>query len=334
MTTQQKKYNSPLAATYKGISDLFRKQERVGVLSLNDRLDGKRVLITGSSSGLGLATATQMARLGADVIMAVRSGIPERGEEVKQKSGSDKVHMLHVDLSDFDSIKKLVEEVKTAVGKVDILICNAAVVSKKARKTKHGLEEMFTVNYLAKFVLVNLLLKEDCFNRSGNGLPRIIFVSSESHRNPDGFEWDTFGDFQDYGMSKSVERYGYYKLLMTTFAQELSRRLNPNQHAEYSVFALCPGPVNSNIAREAPVFFQPLLKVVFGIFFRSPQQASEPVVYLAASKNVEGRAKDYLFLMSRKDVDEKSTNIENGKKLWQLSEKLLQTIGIELKAQS
>lgn len=326
MNKQQRKYNNPFAATYKGISDLFKKQERVGVLSPDDRLEGKRVLITGSSSGLGLATATQLADLGAEVIMAVRSGIPKKGDEVKQKSGSNKVHMIHVDLSDFDSIKKLVEEVKTTFDKIDVLICNAAVVSKKARKTKHGLEEMFSVNYLAKFVLVNLLLKKDCFNKKGDSLPRIIFVSSESHRNPDGFEWDTFGEFQDYGMGKSVERYGYYKLLMTTFAQELSRRLNPNRHTEYSVFALCPGPVNSNIAREAPAFFQPLLKVVFGIFFRSPKQACEPVVYLTASKDVEGKATDYLFLMSRKDVDEKTRVPENGKRLWELSERLLNHI--------
>jgi len=330
LNTQQKKYNNPLAATYKGISDLFKRQDRIGVLSKDDRLDGKRVLITGSSSGLGFATAIQLAKLGAEVIMAVRSGIPVKGEEVKQKSGSDKIHMLHVDLSDFDSIKKLVGEVKKTFGQIDILICNAAVVSKKARKTKHGLEEMFSVNYLAIFVLVNLLLKVDCFNKSGDRLPRIIFVSSESHRNPDGFEWDTFGEFQDYGMSKSVERYGYYKLLMTTFAQELSRRLNPNESAEYSVFALCPGPVNSNIAREAPAFFFFFLKVIFGIFFRSPEQASEPVVYLSASKDVEGKATDYLFLMSRKDVDEKAVDSENGKKLWKMTEELLRKTGIDL----
>lgn len=319
----EKKYNSPIAATYKGISDLFKKRERVGKLNTGERLNGKKVLITGSSSGLGLATAKEIARLGADVIMAVRSGIPNKGEEVKKASGSDKIHMLHVDLSDFDSILNLVKEVKINFGKIDILICNAALVSKKARQTKHGLEEMFLVNYLAKFILVNKLLEEDCFNTAGKELPRIIFVSSESHRNPEKFEWDTFGQFQNYSIGKSVERYGYYKLLMTTFSQELSRRLNPNHHPNYSVFALCPGPVNSNIAREAPAFFQPLLKLVFKIFFRSPEQACEPVVYLATSKDVEGKATDYLFLMSRKEVDEKAVDPQNGKKLWQLSEQLL-----------
>lgn len=320
---QEKKYNSPLSATYKGISDLFKKQVKVGELQPEERLDGKKVLIDGSSSGLGLAAAKDFARLGAEVIMAVRSGIPERGEEVKKASGSDKVHMLYVDMSDFETIKNLVTEVKSKFGKIDILILNSAVVPKQARKTKYGLEEMFTVNFLSKFYFVNLMLKEDMFVKNVKELPRIIFVSSESHRNPEAFEWDDFGNFKDYGMGKSVERYGYYKLLMTTFSQELSRRLNPNKQPEYSVFALCPGPVNSNIAREAPAVFQPLMKLIFKAFFRSPEKACEPLIYLTASKAVEGKATDYLFLMSRKEIDEKATRPENGKRLWKMTEDLL-----------
>jgi NAD(P)-dependent dehydrogenase (short-subunit alcohol dehydrogenase family) len=328
MTKQEQKYTNPFTATFKGISDLFKKQERAGTLNPKDRLDGKKILITGSSSGLGLAAAKDYAKLGAEVIMAVRSGIPERGEEVKAASGSDKVHMMHVDLSDFDSIKNLVRQIKKQFGKIDILVCNAAVVSKKARKTKHSLEEMLSVNYLAKFVFVNLMLKEDLFTKDGNDLPRIIFVSSESHRNPDAFEWDTFGKFMEYGMGKSVERYGYYKLLMTTYAQELSRRLNKDK-TNYSVFALCPGPVNSNIAREAPKIFHPLMKLIFGLFFRSPEKAAEPLIYLTASKDVEGKASDYLFLMSRKPVDEKASDPENGKKLWKATEALLKEFEVE-----
>lgn len=323
MTKKEQKYTNPFSATFKGISDLFKKREQAGTLSPGDRLDGKKVLITGSSSGLGLAAAKDLAKLGAEVIMAVRSGIPEKGEEVKKASGSDKVHMLHVDLSDFDSIKNLVKEVKNQFGKIDILICNAAVVSKEARKTKYGIEEMFSVNYLAKFVFVNRMLKEDLFITNGKGLPRIIFVSSESHRNPNEFEWDDFGSFKEYGMGKSVERYGYYKLLMTTYSQELSRRLNKDEKTNYSVFALCPGPVNSNIAREAPKVFQPLMKLVFKAFFRSPEKAAEPLVYFAASSDVEGKATDYLFLMSRKPIDEKATNQENGKRLWNATEDFL-----------
>ncbi|MEL4457138.1 SDR family NAD(P)-dependent oxidoreductase [Lutimonas vermicola] len=326
MTLKEKKYDSPLQATITGILGLFKKQERVGELSVIDSLQGKKVLITGSSSGLGLAVAKQLAARDAEVIMAVRSGIPEKGEEVKRVSGKTNIHMLPVDLSDFDSIHHLVKAVKSKFGQIDILICNAAIVVSEARKTKEGLDEMFMVNYLAKFVLVNGLLKENCFNTDSNELPRIIFVSSESHRNPDEFEWDTFGEFKDHKMAKTVERYGYYKLLMTTFSQELSRRLNVGEKTSHSVFALCPGPVNSNIAREAPKMVQPLLKLVFKLFFSSPEKAAEPVVYLSASKDLEGKPTDYLFLMSRKEIDPKATAPENGKHLWEKTEKLLEKI--------
>ncbi len=328
MSGSENKYNNPFSATLKGISDLFRKRERIGRLGSEEKLVGKKVLITGSSSGLGLATAGELARLGAVVIMAVRSGIPEKGEEVKAVSDNPDVHMLPLDLADFDSVRELVKNVKNRFGSIDILICNAGMVPGKARLTKHGLEEMFSVNYLAKFVLVNLALKENLFNTGGETNPRIIFVSSESHRNPEAFEWDTFGVYRKYGMGKSVERYGYYKLLLTTFAYELSRRLNRGNETGFSVFAHCPGPVNSNIAREASGILQPLVKLIFGIFFRSPEVACETPVYQAASGQPEGLKWDYLFMMSRVPVDEKASDPENGRMLWEKTERLLREKGI------
>ncbi len=323
---KEKKYNSPVQATITGISSLFKKREVVGQLMPDDRLDGKKVLIDGSSSGLGLATAIELAKLGAEIIMAVRSGIHDKGEKVMKRSGSEKVYMHHVDLLDFDSIRNLVEEIKTQYGQLDIVICNAAMVAKKGRQTKYGLEQMFVVNYLAKYLFIRLLLKNNCIKTHGDTLPRIIFVTSESHRNPKAFRWEEFGKFIPHSIGKTVEIYGYYKLLLVTFTRELSRRLNQGND-RYSVFALCPGPINSNIAREAPLIFKPLLRVVFSIFFRSPRKASEPIVYLAASKDVEGTAFDYLFLMERKAIDEKAENSDNGNRLWQLSEELLKKLG-------
>ena len=322
---KEKKYDSPVQATITGIASLFKKRERVGVLGPEDRLDRKRVLIDGSSSGLGLATAKKLAKLGAEVIMAVRSGIPEKGEEVKRKSGSDRVFMHYVDFSDLDSIETLVKEIKEAYGKIDILISNAAVVAKKSIKSKNGLEQMFVVNYLSKFFFVRELLKQNCFNEGESVLPRIIFVTSESHRNPDEFRWDEFGQYIPHNINRTIELYGYYKLLLVTFARELSRRLNPDK-TKVSVFALCPGPINSNIAREAPLIFKPLLKLVFILFFRSPEKASEPVVYLTASKDIEGKAFDYLFLMERKAIDKKAEDTNNGKRLWELSEEILKKL--------
>lgn len=362
---KHQKYNNPFTATLTGIADLFRKQTPAGTLKITDRLDGKTALVDGASSGLGFAVATDLARRGAKVIMACRSGIPIQGEKIRKITGNQDVRMLPVDFSDIGSIRELVNAIKMNHAPIDILVCNAGIVPKQSRKTRQGLEEMFMVNYFSKFIFVNLLFENECFGNSaersvpdniGNQsnpkniiqttelktenrndadpsdanrkskIPRIIFVASESHRNPEVFDWDAFGKYKTYTIGKSIELYGYYKLLLTTFSCELSRRLNEDGNVTCSVFSLCPGPVNSNIAREAPKIFIPLLKVVFGIFFKSPAKAAVPVVYLAASHDVEGKPFDYLFLMTRKEIDDKASNPENGKKLWELSEELLKKL--------
>ena len=341
----KKKYDNAIMALVTGIRDLFKTREVCGELKETDRLDGKTVFIDGASSGLGFAIAVDVAKRGARVIMACRTGIPEKGEKVKKLSGNQDIQMLHVDLSDISSIQHLTSNISQLKIPPDIYILNAGIVPKKSRKTPQGLEEMFTVNYFAKFSFIKLLMEnglirdprseirdprneirdndlKESESRIPNRPSRIIFVTSESHRNPEAYNWNGFGIYKDYSIKQSMELYGYYKLLLVTFARELSRRLNPDETTNASVFALCPGPVNSNIAREAPKIFQPVLKLIFAIFFRSPKEAAKPVVYLASSPDLEGKPFDYIFLMSRQDIDEKPSNPENGKKLWELSEKL------------
>ena len=320
------RYKSPVTAILTGISDLFKRPPDELNLKNLPSLEGKKVLITGASSGLGFATAVELACRGAHVIMAVRSGIPDKGEAVKKASGSPRVDMIRLDLSDLESLEPLCTEIRERFGMLDLLVCNAAMVAKNSRVLKEGLDEMFVVNYFAKFLLFRQLLQGGMLNHQGNQLPRIVVVASESHRNPPDFNWEGFGSYQAYGIKQSVAMYGYYKLLLLTMVNELSRRLNPDGQVSCSVFALCPGPVNSNIAREAPSIFQPLLKLVFGIFFRSPKKACQPVIYLAGSKNLEGRTGTYLFLMQEKTMDDKATDPGNGKRLWDLSEDLYQSL--------
>ncbi len=323
---QKSNYKNPVSATWEGIRAVFAKQVNAGTLGDDERLEGKTVMVDGASSGLGFAVATQMAQRGARVIMACRSGIPGKGEEVKRRTGNRNIEMIHVDYSDSRSIDELVKTVKERYAPLDIVISNAAMVPRHSRKTAQGLEEMFMVNYLSKFIMINGLIREDCFNHAGERKPRIVFVSSESHRHPPEFNWDAFGVYKEYSMNKTVEYYGYYKLLLTTFTYELSRRLQANGKKPVSVFALCPGPVNSNIAREAPGVFQPLMKLVFAMFFKSPREAAEPVLYLAISRDLEGKPYDYLFKMSRKEIDDMAADPENGKKLWRMSEELVLTL--------
>lgn len=318
----KKQYDNPAKAILKGISDLLSK--KTDSLSLPDTIDlsGKSVMITGSSSGLGYATAMRIARAGAKLIMAVRSGIPDKGDAVRSQTGNQNILMYQVDLSDFNSINTMLNTLENDGIFVDILISNAAMVPLKSRKTPQGLEEMFMVNYLSAFYLINEMTVRKIIAPDG----KIIIVSSESHRNPETFDWENFGKYREYGIGETVARYGYFKLLLTTFGNELARRLN-NHPQRIPVRILCPGPVNSNIAREAPGWMQPVLRLVFSLFFRSPEKASDPIIYFASETDDRKNAVDYMFLMQTREMDEKATNEENGRKLWQYSEDLIRKLG-------
>lgn len=315
------KYDSPWKATLQGIKDRNKREGEAVRLPADIDLVDKTVLITGASSGLGWATAVRCARAGARLSVVNRSGFPDKIEELKRLSGNRNISGYQVDLSDLDQVSTLPEKIKADSLKIDILISNAAMVPLKSRQSKQGLEEMFVVNYLAPFYLIRELVARDLLSQEG----RIIIVSSESHRNASDIEWDIFGKYEPYSMKQTVGRYGYFKLFLTTFARELSRRTS------HPVRSLCPGPVNSNIAREAPAWMQPFLKMSFSLFFRSPESASDPVMYFVSEKT-ENNTFDYLFLMRKKEIDDKASDVENGKALWDASEELITSLGYPLSA--
>ena len=319
------RHESAAGATLWGIFNGLKKKNSIGSLTWEDRIEGKTCLVTGASSGLGKATAVQLAERGGRVMMACRSGLPEAGEEVKRLSGSGSVDMAHVNLADINSIYAFCEGMRKRQARFDIVVCNAGVVPAKARKTKQGFEEQFAVNYLANFILVTELLKNGCIQADGSrrSVPRIIFISSETHRNPREIDFENLGIFRDYAMKGSVAEYGYTKLLLSAFACELDRRLNRNGQIQAAVHHLCPGAVNTNIAREAPALVQPFIKLAFGLFFKKPHKACSPVIYLACSRDIEGRSGIYLHLMEEKPAAPAALDAESGMRLWEATEELI-----------
>jgi NAD(P)-dependent dehydrogenase (short-subunit alcohol dehydrogenase family) len=320
-----KQYRSTSGSIIGAIKQRFAKKTRIGRLGETDRIDGKSVLVTGASSGLGYATAVQLAARGGRVIMAVRSGIPDKGEAVKKDSGSSSVEMRHVDLSDLSSVRRLAETLREGGEKLDLVVLNAATVPSGSRRTPQGLEEMFVVNYLASFYLVNQLLQYDVIKKNVGA--RIIVVASEAHRSAPPIDWQSFGQYREYGMNKVVPLYGYYKHMLLSFAWELSRRLNTDGVA---VHALCPGPVDSAIAREAPWFAKWLVAGIFALFFKAPTKACEPVVFLACAPALRERTAVYLHLMEEKQVEAATGEPENGRRLWDASRELLASLGFEI----
>jgi len=330
-------HDNPFAAVLSGLLDQRSKEARITPIPSDVRLDGRTCLVTGANSGLGKGIAVRLAKRGAHVIMACRSGIPEAGEDVKRESGSDRVEMIQVDLSDFESIGRFCDELRNRNVTLDAAVFNAGVVPATSRKNKHGLELMFAVNYLAKFVVLNRLLRDGVIpnavygnNSRADDPPRVIFVSSETHRSSIPIDFVHFGEPIEYGISNGVKYYGLSKLHLTTYFQELSRRLNPegNEDPDVCVQALCPGAINSNMAREAPAWLRPVLKPVMALFFQSPEKASIPVDYLVVSEEMGGKTGAYMHMMQVKESSEASMDPDKGALLWSKTEELLREHGV------
>ena len=326
----ERTHRNPVTAVLSGVLDQRSKEPKVTPVGPEARLDGRVCLVTGANSGLGKGIAIRLASRGARVIMACRSGIPEAGEDVRRLSGNDSVEMMHVDLSDFDSIRAFCDELRDRKVTLDVAVFNAGVVPVTSRTNKHGLELMFAVNFLAKFVVLDRLLRDGVIpnavyggNSRAEDPPRVIFVSSETHRSSIPIDFEAFGEPVEYGVTDGVKYYGLSKLHLMTYFQELSRRLNPDGKVDVCVHALCPGAVNSNMAREAPAWLKPILKPVMALFFQSPEKASIPVDYLAVSEGMGDETGAYMHMMRVKEPSEASMDPEKGALLWSKTEALL-----------
>lgn len=325
------RFDNPVVASMTGILDIFRKQKLSERITENDRIDGKTCLVTGANTGLGFAIAIDLAKRGAKVIMACRSQIPEAGEKVKELSGSDQVLTKYVDLSKIDTIHNFVSELKQENITLDYIVLNAGVALPKARKTASGLDEIFLVNYLSNFILLNLLLDKGIIpnsaiakNKKRKDKPsRVIFISSDSHQKSSFIDHDEFGRYFEYGIKKGMNNYSYYKLVLNTLAIEISRRVNsdPN-NPDVSFNVICPGPVNTDIVREAPWIVKISLKAIFSVFFQSPEKASKAVSYITISDDFEGKTAQYMHMFNPKKMDYKIYIPEEGKKLWEHSSKV------------
>ncbi len=315
------RFDNPVVASLTGFYDRFRKQELKSRFKDSDNFKGKTVLITGANSGLGFALAVQSAQRGARVIMACRSQIPEAGEKVKQLSRSENVEMRFLDLSKIDSIHQFVNQLQEDKINLDVVMLNAASAASRSRPTDSGQDELFMVNYFSNFILCNLLLSQKIIQPDKQKQSRIIFISSDSHRGSSAIDYNEFGRYFDYGVSKAISNYSYFKLVLNTFATELSRRINKDKVLA-QVNCICPGPVNTNIIREVPFPIRMILRGIFSVIFRSPKKAAPPVIYMASSDDFKDKTNQYLHMFIPKRMDEKVYDESEGQKLWEESVKL------------
>jgi NAD(P)-dependent dehydrogenase (short-subunit alcohol dehydrogenase family) len=322
-----------VGATVAGIVDRLKGNaaDAPGKIDLDDvsRLEGLTVMVTGASSGLGAGIARHVADLGASVVLAQRSRHDESVRAVVDATGNGDVRALPLDLADPASITALAERLAADGVVLDRLVCNAGLVPSSARQTAAGIDVMVHVNFLGNVMLVDALLEHGVLRPAiGDGpRPRIVVVGSETHRSAPPIDLDSFATPGDYPTSKVVAHYGRSKLLLHTWAQELSRRLvDADGTPTVEVHHLCPGAVNSSLAREAPNWLQPVVGLAFKAFFQDPYKAARPVVWLAANAGIAGQTGIYLHLDQRKAPSDLVLDVATGAALWDRAHELADRI--------
>ncbi len=316
-----------LDAMTKAIRDL-KDLKAPGISPLPDdvRIDGKTCLVTGANSGLGRAAAIELARRGGNMILACRPGHTGTCDEIRRLSGSEAVEMIEVDLADLRSVHRCCDELRRRGERLDIALLNAGVMSRRARRTPQGYEVMFAVHFLANRVMIDRWLTDGVIrpSRRAGETPRIVLVSSDSHRSAEPVDFDRFGAYTEHGMSESMRRYAGSKLVLCTFATELSRRLNPGEGVEVAVHALCPGGVDTNIVKDAPPLLKPIVNAWLRRFFQSPEEAIGPIIHLCCAAEPGTSTGMYLHMMHARQVSPDAADPDNGARLWQASEPMVE----------
>ncbi len=274
-------------------------------------MEDKIILITGATSGIGKATALELAKSGAKIVITSRNN--EKGNivvnEIKKITGNKKIESIAADLSLVSSIKNAVNSFKARYKKLDVLINNAAIFNNKRLETADGLEEMFATNYFSQFILTHLLLKE---LKAAKGA-RIINVSAPAFTKP------RFEDLQGKKKFNAAIAFGITKAEILLFTYELARRLLSEG---ITVNAFHPGLVKTGLLSKAPFFIKIMGKFINTFIAKSPEIAGKHLAELATLE----KFKNFSGQLINKGKPIKATfasETRMQKKLWDESQELM-----------
>lgn len=287
-------------------------------------LTGKRAIVTGATSGLGIETARVLANCGAEVVMAGRN-IDEAAPVIAQINATGgKASAVPLDLTDLRSV----EAFATAVGDapLHLLINNAGIMACPFGHTKQGFELQVGVNHLGHFHLASLLLPA---LKAANGA-RVVSVSSSGH------QWGAF-DFEDPFFERTpydpINAYGRSKTANALFAVEFDRRYSSDG---IRAFSLMPGGIQTNLGRSMEDDVKTRLGVdpesAAKIRWKTTEQGSATTIWAALGRELDGTGGLYLEDVAQAVVHEPGTHIgvqswaidpEAAKKLWLWSEAMI-----------
>jgi NAD(P)-dependent dehydrogenase (short-subunit alcohol dehydrogenase family) len=281
----------------------------------SDDCNGKLVVITGATSGIGYAVAKEFASKGANLICINRN--KEQSEVLKREIESEyKVNCDYIlaDFSIMDDTYKVACKLLEIEKPIDIIIHNAGIYLTKRQITSNGIEKVFMVNYLSSFI-INYILKDKL---KSQGKCRIILVNSEGHR------FAAWGmRFDDLDWSKR-----HYSGLKSYGTAKLAQLLAMIQFDEYfrgsgvTINAMHPGAVKTFTGQDNGQLYKWFKKNVLDKTLKPVSIAAEAIYYLGVSKDVETISGKFFNLTTLEEPAPPALDMENARILWEISLKM------------
>ncbi|XP_076180115.1 retinol dehydrogenase 14 [Ptiloglossa arizonensis] len=292
----------------------FYAQYTLGICKCKNKMDGKTVIITGCTSGIGKETARNIAKKGARLIMACRNmdAANKFKEELIKETNNSNIVARKLDLSSLSSVREFAEQINREENRLDVLIHNAGTAEVFRKKiTKDGLEMTMATNHYGPFLLTHLLI--DLLKRSKPS--RIVVVASSLYVL-------ARLNLNDVNPTTTTPGYLYYvsKYANIVFTLELARRL---EGSGVTANCLHPGLMNTGIWKNVPPPLSWALNFLLNVLCKTLEQGAQTTVHLASSEELNGVSGKYFSDCHEQSLFCGVADPSKGKKFWELSETMV-----------
>jgi NAD(P)-dependent dehydrogenase (short-subunit alcohol dehydrogenase family) len=275
-------------------------------------MQGKVVVITGGTSGIGQVAAERLASMGARIVLVARS--KSRGEAALGRLrdlASAQAHRVHYgDVSRLADLDRLVGEIRSTEPRIDVLINNAGAMFGQRKVTEDGLELTFATNHMSYFVLTHGLREQ----LAAAGAARVINTSSHAHYRAK----IDFNDLQSGRNFKAFPVYSLSKLCNILFTRVLARRL---EGTGVTANSLHPGFVKTRFGDESGGGMARVLGLM-KLFAISVEKGAETIIYLASSPDVAKTTGLYVYKCKPVEPSKLALDDAIAERLWTETAKL------------